>query len=311
MMSEDFRESEARSRLQRPRTLLGQSMTVLNYLLLVLFSLLVILPFLNIVALSLNSGRDAARGGVYFWPRVFTFENYAELFKDNKMINGYKITLFRTIVGTAAGTFLTAMAAWVLRCKTLPGRGFLSFFVFFTMLFSGGVIPYYMVLKALHLKNTIWVYVIPSLYSAWNLIIIRTFFQTIDASLEESAKIDGYNDFQIFVKVILPLSKPVLAVVALFFGVAHWNDWFTGMFYVSDKNLYPAQTILQQMLTMELKLKELSINSAQAAASAQKLVTGESLKMATVVVTTLPIVCVYPFIQKYFVKGTMIGAIKG
>ncbi|GMQ59013.1 carbohydrate ABC transporter permease [Vallitalea sediminicola] len=283
---------------------------ILNILILSLFSLAVILPILNIIALSLNGGKDAAMGGVYFWPRVFTLDNYKAVFNDNRIITGYKITILRTVIGTVSSIFLTAMAAFALKSRTLPGRRVITFLIFFTMLFSGGTIPYYMLLRNTGLLNTFWVYVIPSLYSTWNIIMMRTFFEGISISLEESAKLDGCNDFTVFIKIILPLSKPVIAVIALFNGVAHWNDWFTGAYFVTNADLHPVQTILQEMLTTQAKLKELMSDSYQSAQFAKRAVTGESLKMATIVVSTLPIVLVYPFIQKYFAKGVMIGAIK-
>jgi len=280
-------------------------------LLLALFSLSIVLPFLHILALSFNGGKDTAMGGVYFWPRSFTLNNYKEVFSDNRIINGYKITLARTILGTFLSVLLTAMASFALKIKTLPGRNFITFMIFFTTLFGGGLIPYYMLLKALHLRNTFWVYILPGLYSAWNIIMMRTFFDTLGTELEESAKLDGCGYFRIFFQIILPLSKPVVSVIALFNGVDHWNDWFTGAFYVQDRNLQPVQTVLQEMLTNQQKLKSLMMNSYQSAITARNLVTGDSLKMATVMVTTVPIMCVYPFIQKYFTKGVMIGAIKG
>ena len=283
---------------------------MLNNLILILLSLSIILPILNIIALSFNGGRDAAMGGVYFWPREFTLSNYKEVFSDSKIINGYKITILRTVIGTAGSVFLTAMAAFALKSRTLPGRRLLTFLIFFTMLFSGGIIPYYMVLRDIGLLNSFWVYVIPSLYSTWNIIMMRTFFEGISISLEESAKLDGCNDFRVFISIILPLSKPVIAVIALFNGVGHWNDWFTGAYYVTDASLHPVQTILQEMLTTQSKLKELMSDSYQSAQFAKRAVTGESLKMATIVVSTLPIVLVYPFIQKYFATGVMIGAVK-
>lgn len=282
-----------------------------NYTLLSLIGASIVLPLLNILALSFNGGKDAARGGVYFWPRVFTFANYQEVFLSADILRAYQITIMRTVLGTALSVFLTAMAAYVLKKKTLPGRNFFTMMIFFTMLFNGGIIPYYMLLKNIHLLNTFWVYILPGLYSAWNIIVMRTFFETISTSLEESAKLDGCNDFKIFIKIILPLSKPVIAVIALFNGVGHWNDWFSGAFFVRDKSLYPVQTVLKEMLTTQLKLKELVTSSYHSAELASRLVTGESLKMATIVVATLPIICVYPFIQKYFAEGVMIGAVKG
>lgn len=281
----------------------------LNIFLLACLALSILYPMLNILALSFNDGKDAMRGGIYIWPRVWSLENYVTTLNDDRILNGYKITILRTVIGTFSSLFLTAMAAFVLRSKTLPGKGLFSIFLLVTMLFSGGTIPYYMLLKNINLLNNFWVFVIPSLYSAWNIVIMRTFFQGISYSLEESAKLDGCNDFTVFWRIYLPLSKPVLAVIGLFNGVSHWNDWFAGSYYVTDKELQPVQTILQEMLTAAQKVQEL-MQSGGPIQNVQRAVTGESLKMATIVVSTLPIILVYPFIQKYFASGVMIGAVK-
>ncbi|XEC93991.1 carbohydrate ABC transporter permease [Paenibacillus tarimensis] len=285
---------------------------VVNYLLIIALCMSVILPFLNILALSFNAGKDAERGGVYFWPRIWSLENYNEVFMSANITTAFGISLFRTVVGTIASVFLTAMAAYALKSRTMPGVKFFTLLIFFTMLFSGGIIPYYMLLKSLHLTNTIWVYVIPGLYSAWNLIIMRTFFQQIHPSLEESARIDGYNDFSIFMRIIMPLSRPVVAVIALFNAVSHWNDWFTGAFFVRSADLRPLSTLLQEMLLRAEALRE---TLAQAAGTRYDMldkiqVTGNSLKMATIIIVVAPIILIYPFIQKYFAKGVMIGSLK-
>ena len=286
---------------------------IVIYILIILLCLSIILPFLNILALSFNAGKDAERGGIYFWPREWSLDNYKEVFSSSNILNAFWISLFRTVLGTLASVFLTAAAAYALKSKTLPGVKFFTMLIFFTMLFGGGIIPYYMLLKDLNLINTIWVYVIPGLYSAWNIIIMRTFFSQISASLEESARIDGYNDLSIFLRIIMPLSRPVVAVIALFNAVGHWNDWFTGAFYVRDAKLRPLSTLLQEMLTRADALRK---TLEQAAGTKQydmldKIqVTGNSLKMATIIIVVTPIILVYPFIQKYFAKGVMIGSIK-
>jgi len=283
----------------------------INYALIVALCLSIILPFLNIAALAFNPGRDAERGGIYFWPRIWSLENFEKVFESSNIATAFGISIFRTVVGTVASVFLTAMAAYALKSKTIPGGKFLTMFVFFTMLFGGGIIPYYMLLKSLHLTNNIWVYVIPGLYSAWNLIIFRTFFQQIHVSLEESARIDGYNDFSIFTRIILPLSRPVLAVIALFNAVGHWNDWFTGAFYVRSANLRPLTTLMQEMLMSAEAMRE---TLEQAAGSYHLIdriqVTGNSLKMAMIIVVVTPIIMIYPFVQRYFAKGIMIGSMK-
>lgn len=296
------------------KTSVGEKIyVVVVYLLIILLCLSIILPFLNIFALSFNAGKDAERGGIYFWPRLWSLQNYKEVLVSSNILTAFGISLFRTVVGTVASVFLTAMAAYALKSKTLPGVRFFTLLIFFTMLFSGGIIPYYMLLKSLHLTNTIWVYVIPALYSAWNLVIMRTFFQQIHVSLEESARMDGYNDFSIFMRIIMPLSKPVIAVIALFNAVGHWNDWFTGAFYVRSGDLRPLSTLLQEMLTraeaMRSKL-ESAAGMNQYDALDKMQVTGDSMKMATIMIVVAPIIIIYPFIQKYFAQGVMIGSIK-
>ncbi|MBJ9987364.1 carbohydrate ABC transporter permease [Paenibacillus favisporus] len=296
------------------RTPLGEKVYIfVIYLLITLLCLSIVLPFLNILALSFNAGKDAERGGIYFWPRVWSIQNFKEVFASSNIVTAFGISLFRTVVGTVASVFLTAMGAYALKSRTMPGVRFFTLLIFFTMLFSGGMIPYYMLLKSLHLTNTIWVYIIPSLYSAWNLIIMRTFFQQIHPSLEESARMDGYNDFAIFMRIIMPLSKPVIAVIALFNAVGHWNDWFTGAFYVRSAKLRPLSTLLQEMLTraeaMRSKL-ESAAGMNQYDALEKMQVTGDSMKMATIIIVVAPIIIIYPFIQKYFAQGVMIGSIK-
>lgn len=282
----------------------------LNILLLCLLTVTIIFPFLNILALSFNDGKDAMRGGIWLWPRMFSLENYQQVFKDPAIMKGYGITIARTVIGTATSLFLTAMAAFVMRSKDLPGKSLFSIFLLITMLFSGGTIPYYMVLKGIKLTNSFWVYILPSLYSAWNIIIMRSFFQTISYSLEESAKLDGASDFGVFMRIYMPLSKPSLAVIGLMSGVGHWNDWFAGAYYVTDKALKPVQTLVQEMLTQSERLQKLMQSSADAMNVSTRAVTSESLKMATIIISVLPIICVYPFCQKYFAKGVMIGAVK-
>lgn len=282
----------------------------LVYVVLALVSLSIILPLVNIIALSFNDGKDASLGGIAFWPRVFSLANYQEVFANPEVLQGLKITLFRTILGTAASIVLTSMAAFALKKSDLPGGRIFSAMLVFTMLFNGGLVPYYMVLKSIHLTNTIWVFVVPMLYSAWNLILVRTFFKSIDVGIEESAYMDGANEFQILFKLIIPLSLPILSVIGLFTAVGHWNDWFGGTFYVSDKGLRPLQTILQQMLnSAEAMRKNMSMNFHPN--DPRISVTGESMKMATVIISVVPIACIYPFIQKYFVQGIMVGSIKG
>ena len=281
------------------------------YALVTALCLTIILPFLNILALAFNEGADAAKGGVYFFPRVFTLNNFVEVFKDGDILRAYKITVSRTVLGTLLSLFLMTISAYVLKVKTLPGRNFFTMAIALTMLFSGGLIPQYIQYNNLRLVNTFWIYIFPGCIGAYYLIMIRTFYDTIPDSLEESAKLDGCGYLRIYVDIILPLSKPIIAVIGLYCAVNHWNDWFSGAFYQRSSKLWPVQTVLQQMLNKAMASTEEAANIGQLIAANANTVTSDSLKMAAVVVTITPILCVYPFIQKYFAKGVMIGAIKG
>ena len=289
-----------------------KTVSIVTYVVVIALCLLILLPCLNVLALSFNDGKDAARGGVYFWPRVWTLQNYREVFQDGSIINAYKITIARTVIGTLMSLIVTSFAAFALNQTELPGRKIITFLITFTMLFGGGTIPTYIQYNELGLLDTFWVYVIPSLVSVTYLIMMRSFFDGLPYALQEAAKLDGCGYFGIFFRIMLPLSKPVLAVVGLYTAVNHWNDWFAGAFYMTSDKLWPVQTVLQQMLSRAMSASSQQIDNVSAAIAASKsAVTTDSLKMAAVVITTVPILCVYPFVQKYFAKGTLIGAIKG
>ncbi|MGN0801725.1 MAG: carbohydrate ABC transporter permease [Candidatus Faecivicinus sp.] len=289
-----------------------KTVSIVTYVVVIALCLLILLPCLNVLALSFNDGKDAARGGVYFWPRVWTLQNYREVFQDGSLVNAYKITIARTVIGTLMSLIVTSFAAFALNQTELPGRKIITFLITFTMLFGGGTIPTYIQYNELGLLDTFWVYVIPSLVSVTYLIMMRSFFDGLPYALQEAAKLDGCGYFGIFFRIMLPLSKPVLAVVGLYTAVNHWNDWFAGAFYMTSDKLWPVQTVLQQMLSRAMSASTQQIDNVSAAIAASKsAVTTDSLKMAAVVITTVPILCVYPFVQKYFAKGTLIGAIKG
>ena len=289
-----------------------KTVSIVTYVVVIALCLLILLPCLNVLALSFNDGKDAARGGVYFWPRIWTLQNYREVFQDGSLVNAYKITIARTVIGTLMSLIVTSFAAFALNQTELPGRKIITFLITFTMLFGGGTIPTYIQYNELGLLDTFWVYVIPSLVSVTYLIMMRSFFDGLPYALQEAAKLDGCGYFGIFFRIMLPLSKPVLAVVGLYTAVNHWNDWFAGAFYMTSDKLWPVQTVLQQMLSRAMSASTQQIDNVSAAIAASKsAVTTDSLKMAAVVITTVPILCVYPFVQKYFAKGTLIGAIKG
>ena len=290
----------------------GDSMIqIAIYMVVMALCLMILVPCLNVLALSFNDGADAAKGGIYFWPRMFTLDNYKEVFSDGTIMRAYSITIGRTVIGTALSLLVTTLAAFALKEEELPGRTVIMMLITFTMLFSGGMIPTYIQFKNLHLLNSFWVYVIPSMVSVTNLLMVRTFFSGIPDSLEESARLDGCGFFKTYTHIVLPLSKPVLAVVGLYTAVGHWNDWFSGAFYMRSSKLWPVQTVLQQMLSRAMASAQEVTTASQAIAQANSAVTSDSLKMAAVIITTVPILCVYPFVQKYFAKGAMIGAVKG
>ncbi|WP_424766454.1 carbohydrate ABC transporter permease [Paenibacillus sp. sgz302251] len=287
-------------------------MTVTIYILLALLAFITFYPFWNALVISLNEGMDTAKGGVTFWPRAWTMENYKIVFEDDRLLGAFFISVARTIVGTAASILFTAIFAYGISKKELMGRKFYMVVCIITMYFSGGLIPSFLLIRELGLMNSFWVFIIPSLISVWNMIIFRTFFLGLPAGLEESAKIDGSGNWGIFFRIVIPLSGPVIATLSLFTAVFHWNDWFGPSIYISNENLLPIQTMLKQILNTNVISDQLSqLDSAAQGQMAKMLtVTGKSLSMATMMVATLPIIMVYPFLQKYFVKGVLIGSLK-
>ena len=266
-------------------------------------------PVLYTVVISFNDAKDALRGGIYWWPRIFSLESYKSVFMDKSIMNAFMVSIARTVVGTITSVLFTAMVGYAFSKKHIFGNKFYLIFGTITMFFSGGLIPQFVVYKNLGLYNSFWVYILPSLFNFYNMIIFMSFFREMSASLEESAKLDGANDLIIFIKLILPLSMPVVATIALFNAVGHWNDYFTGVLYINDAELIPIQTYLYRVVASASSAKTAVSVSGSAAASST--VSSTSLQYATMVVTTAPVVCVYPFLQKHFVKGMMIGSIKG
>ncbi|PZD94564.1 carbohydrate ABC transporter permease [Paenibacillus sambharensis] len=287
-------------------------MHVTIYILLALLAFTTFYPFWNAVVISLNSGMDTAQGGITFWPRSFTFENYAVVLNDSRLVNSFFISVLRTVVGTFASIMVTAIFAYGISKKELMGRKFYMVLCIITMYFSGGLIPSYLLIRELGLMNSFWVFVIPSLVSVWNMIIFRTFFLGLPAGLEESAKMDGCGSWGIFFRIVLPLSGPVVATLALFTAVYHWNDWFLPSIYITNEQLLPIQTMLKQILNSNIMSEQMSQldSAAQGQMAKMRSVTTKSLSMATMVVATLPIIMVYPFVQKYFVKGVLVGSLK-
>lgn len=288
---------------------------VLNTILLIGLGISTLYPIFYMLVLSLNEGMDSMKGGIWLFPRQFTMFNYQFVLNNPLMRDAYVISIGRTVTGTAISILVTALAAYGLSFRTLPYKKILMTFIIIPMVFNGGLIPYYLQLRNLGLLNKFWVYVIPGAFVIFNMFVMRKFFMDLPDSLKESAYIDGANHMQILFRIILPLSLPMLAALSLFTAVGHWNDWFSGAFFVDNLRLIPIQTYLQRILSAD-SLSVLTGNNAmvQEAAARQvqfKTMTVTSVKMAAVMCGTLPILCVYPFLQKYFVKGMLVGSIKG
>lgn len=266
-------------------------------------------PLVFILSASFSSGNAVSSGKVLLWPVDFSLEGYEAVFRNKDIWGAYLNTLFYSVLGTFINVTLVMTCAYALSRPKLRGRNFFMFLFTFTMFFSGGLIPFYILMKDLSLLNTVWAMVLPGALSVYNMIIARTFIQsTLPTELLEAAKVDGCSDVRFFFSFVLPLSKAVIAVIALFSAVGHWNAYFNGLIFLNDRDLYPLQIILREILIMnqvDLTMiidPELQVANAHAAAV---------LKYALIVVATVPILCVYPFIQKYFVKGVMIGSLKG
>ncbi len=283
---------------------------IFNYIFLALFGFISLYPFWYVLVASLNTGRDFAKGGVYFWPRAFTLENFTHAFKDSRIFDSLTISVSRTLLGVLLGLFFTALIAYALSVKALPGKTFFTFFFYFTTIFGGGMIPYYMLLRDIGLTKSFLLYILPTVYSFFNFLLLRTYFDNIPSELRESAQIDGAGEGRILFQIYLPLSKPIFATLALFIGVGHWNDWFMGAYYQSRTVLYPAATLLQKLLSEATASSTIKLGQ-ETSLSVMTSYTSQSLQMAFVMLLTMPIVVVYPLLQKYYVKGVMIGSVKG
>ncbi|AWB45479.1 sugar ABC transporter permease [Paenibacillus sp. CAA11] len=282
---------------------------LINYVLLVLVLVITLYPFLNVLAISFNDSVDTVKGGVYIWPRAFTLENYKTIFSYTGLIQGFQISVLRTIVGTILGLISGSMLAFTLSRPDFRARKFVSTILAMTMYFSGGMVPTFILMRELSLINSFWVYVLPGLVAAFNVFVIRSFIDGLPYALQESAKLDGANDFTIYWRVILPLCKPVLATIALFLAVGQWNSWFDTYLYNSTN---PNLTTLQFELMKVLDSTQQGGNMVNANDLATQMaqVSPDSIKMAITIVVTLPILVVYPFLQRYFVGGMTLGAVK-
>lgn len=300
-----MRQDSLKNRLKYSRG--GLIFDVFNTLFLALFATLALLPFLYIVAGSFASTYEFKTRPFFIIPRTFNIQSYKYIFSSSTLINSFSVSVRRTVLGTLISMALTLTMAYPLSKKRLIGRDQILNVVIFCMLFSGGMIPTFLVIRSLRMFDTIWALVLPGAISISNLIVVKTFFQALPAELEEAAVIDGSNDVQVFWKIILPLSMPIIATFSLFYAVSQWNAFFDALLYVNKQKLWPLQLILRQMIM----LAQSALADGRDLDPFMGSVPEEGMKMATIVVSTVPILMVYPFLQKHFAKGAMIGAIKG
>lgn len=295
-----------RRRTDRKRVLFNS----IGYIYVIFFTLVCFIPFWLMISGSLTNESEILKNGFSFFPQKFSIYAYSVIFRmPDKIGRAYFVSIALTVCGTGIGLILTSMTAYVLHRKDFKYRNYFSFYFYFTTLFSGGLVPFYLlIVKQLHLKNTFLAMLLPSLMSAWLTLLMRNYMNDIPDSIIESAKIDGTGDFKIFTRFILPLSGPGLATIGLFIALGYWNDWYLAMLFMEKSELYPLQYLLYKLLQSVEGLKNASSKSGIAIMIDMP---EESLKMATAVIVTGPIIFLYPFVQRYFVKGLTIGSVKG
>lgn len=277
-----------------------------NVILLCLLSIMTLYPFLYVLFASISTPAEFVQHrGILLWPKGFSLDSYRMVFENPNIIRSYLNTIFYVVVGTTLNILMTALGAYGLSRKNVMWKGAIMMLIVMTMFFDGGLIPKYLLVKNMGLLDTYWALIIPSAMTTWNLIIMRTAFQGVPDALEESARIDGATDWTILFRIIIPLSLPVIAVMVLFYGVWHWNKWFDALIYLRDRDLFPLQLILREIL-----IQNDTSSMMTSVGGGDRMPVGETIKYATIMVATLPILFLYPFLQKYFVKGVMIGAIK-
>lgn len=286
-----------------------------NTIFLILLCVVMLYPMLNTLAVSLNDANDSLRGGIYLWPREFTFYSYQHVFGESQLLHAGLISVLRTVVGTAISVFCTAMVAYTISRQYFVLRKFVTIAFVLTMYFNGGLIPTYLLMRELSLIGTFWIYIIPGIIGVFNLIVVRSFIEGLPETIFESARIDGAGEWTMFFKIALPLCIPVIATISLFVAVGQWNSWFDVFLYNSSR---PELSTLQYELMKILQNSNASMSSRSASdafANAQNananMVTPTSIRAAMTIIVSVPIICVYPFLQKYFVKGLTLGGVKG
>ncbi|WP_440119546.1 carbohydrate ABC transporter permease [Paenibacillus sp. QZ-Y1] len=285
----------------------------INIIFMVCLMIVTIYPFVNMIAVSFNNANDAIRGGIYLWPRVWTLDNYKYIFGESDIYHATLISALRTVIGTIVSVFCTAMLAYTVSRQEFVLRKFVTMFFVFTMYFSGGLIPGYLLIRDLGLIGSFWVYIIPGVIGVFNMIVIRSFIEGLPEGILESARIDGAGEFTTFIRVVLPLTIPAMATVSLFVAVGQWNSWFDVFLYnSSNKELSTLQYELMKILQTSTTTATSSASDAyQSAESNATAVTPTSIRATMTIIASVPILMVYPFLQKYFVQGMTIGGVKG
>lgn len=283
---------------------------ICNVIIMLVLIVVTLYPFWYSIIGSFNTGSDYAKGGVFLWTRDFTFANYQAVFSDSALIRAFGITIARTIIGTVTHIIFTAIFAYAFSRPNLKFKNAYGTIGLMSMYLSGGLIPFFILINSMGLYNSFWVYIVPTLFSFWNVILFRSYFAELPSALIESAKIDGAGEYRIFFTMILPLSKPVLAAIALFTAVGHWNAYYDAMVYTIGSDLQTVQLYILKLIKSTeaaLLLSNMSSSSSIGAAS----VTSTTLQLAAMVSASLPIIAIYPFVQKFFIKGMLIGSVKG
>lgn len=294
-----------------PRSKSEISFSIVIYSILMVLFIVTFYPFWQVFIVSINDAVDTVKGGLYFFPRKFSLESYITLLLDENFVGSIKVTILRTIIGAPLAVLCTSMAAYSLSKRDLIGRKPIKMAFIFTMYFSGGLIPFYMILNTLHLIDKFSVFIFPNLINVFYMILIITYIESLPAELEESAKIDGANDLVIFFKIIIPLCMPILATIILFNAINQWNSWFDSFAFTNKRSLKTLQAMLVLILTQyDTTAMQNSFSARMSAAANRGTVNADSIRMAATMLATLPIILVYPFLQRFFVKGIMVGAVK-
>ena len=299
--------------MKRKESLSRKIFVVSNTTIMIFLIVIMVFPYLNVLAKALNDGMDTSRGGITIFPRIFTMENFETVVLDKAFPRAAMVSVVRVVVGTILALLVQFMTAYVFVHKDLVGRGKILAFFMIPMYFSGGLIPTYILLSKMGLLNNFLLYVVPNCFSLYNMIIVRSYMQSLPAGLMEAGKIDGASEFTIFAKIVVPLCKPILATIALWTAVGYWCDWTTTMYFFTKKKMHTLQYILMQLLKETERIQAMIKEAAMRGEDIDTLnisITTESIRCAQLIVTTIPIIMVYPFLQKHFIRGVTLGAVK-